>query len=230
MFWKQKCSTEYNVHVHVLNMALIMFKAIVSSFVNWNGFPSIFQKVQYFHSRHYKTTSHLLRISLNGILKLNEVWPLEGAMYISLWENSRGHPDNVEKVLCKIFYENWWFRTKRFTGLWELIQLLWTITIWEIFHFHHLPKLYFGFNTCNMPPILWTGLKSSYPRCSYYWPTWQFGGGPLSALSKEIVRLPLSPTHTLLPSRNKHFKTQFWPGIYCRTLTKGSNSWKLLFF
>ena len=30
-----------------------------------------------------------------GILKLNEVWPLEGAMYISLWENSRGHPDNI---------------------------------------------------------------------------------------------------------------------------------------
>ena len=22
--------------------------------VNWNGFPSIFQKVQYFHSRHYE--------------------------------------------------------------------------------------------------------------------------------------------------------------------------------
>ena len=32
------------------------------------------------------TTSHLLRISLNGILKLNEVWSLEGVMYISLWE------------------------------------------------------------------------------------------------------------------------------------------------
>ena len=30
-----------------------------------------------------------------ALLKLNEVWPLEGAMYISLWENSRGHPDNV---------------------------------------------------------------------------------------------------------------------------------------
>ena len=42
-----------------------------------------------------ETTSHLLRISLNGILKSNEVWPLEGAMYISLWENSRGHPDNI---------------------------------------------------------------------------------------------------------------------------------------
>ena len=29
------------------------------------------------------------------MLKLNEVWPLEGAMYISLWENYRGHPDNI---------------------------------------------------------------------------------------------------------------------------------------
>ena len=42
-----------------------------------------------------KQPHNLLRISLNGVLKLNEVWPLEGAMYISLWENSRGHPDNV---------------------------------------------------------------------------------------------------------------------------------------
>ena len=62
--------------------------------MNWNGFPSIFQKVQYFHFRHLKTTSHLLRICLNGILKSNKVWPLEGAIYISLWENYRGHPDN----------------------------------------------------------------------------------------------------------------------------------------
>ena len=63
--------------------------------MNWNGFPSIFQKVQYIHFRHLKTTSHLLRICLKSILKSNEVWPLEGAIYISLWENYRGHPDNV---------------------------------------------------------------------------------------------------------------------------------------
>ena len=48
-------------------------------------------------------------------------------------------------IVYAIFYENWWFQTKRFTGLWELIQLLWTIPIREFFHFHHLPKLYFGF-------------------------------------------------------------------------------------
>ena len=30
---------------------------------------------------------------------VNEVWPLEGAMYISLWENSRGHPDNITSFI-----------------------------------------------------------------------------------------------------------------------------------
>ena len=40
-----------------------------------------------------KTISNLLTISLNGIL--NQVWQLEGALYISVWENSRGHPDNI---------------------------------------------------------------------------------------------------------------------------------------
>ena len=57
-------------------------------------------------------------------------------------------------VFYAIFYENWWFRTKRFTGLWELVQLLWTIPIREIFHFHHLPKLYFGFNPKNFARLL----------------------------------------------------------------------------
>ena len=45
-------------------------------------FPSIFQKVQHSHSRHQKTTSNLLRINLKGILKFNDIWPPEGAMYI----------------------------------------------------------------------------------------------------------------------------------------------------
>ena len=39
-------------------------------------------------------------------LNLNEVWPLEGAMYISLWENSRGHPDNVS-------FMQFWFRVQK---------------------------------------------------------------------------------------------------------------------
>ena len=52
--------------------------------VNLNEFLSFFQKVQHSHSRHQKTTSNFLRINLKGILKFNEIWPLEGAtcMYI----------------------------------------------------------------------------------------------------------------------------------------------------
>ena len=53
--------------------------------VDLNEYPSIFQKVQDSHSRHQKTTSNLLRINLKGILQFNEIWPLEGAMYITLW-------------------------------------------------------------------------------------------------------------------------------------------------
>ena len=87
-------------------------------------------------------------------------------MYISLWENSRGHPDNVS--FYAIFYENWWFRTKRFTVLWELIQLLWTIPITEMFHFHHLPKLYFGFKA--LPPQ--TSERSSYSDDKRMSKTW----------------------------------------------------------
>ena len=58
-------------------------------------FHQSFKKCSIFTPDIRKQPQHLLRISLNGILKWNEVWPLEGAMYISLWENSRGHPDNV---------------------------------------------------------------------------------------------------------------------------------------
>ena len=42
-----------------------------------------------------KTTLNTLRINLKGILKFNEMWPREGAMYITLWDNFRGHPENV---------------------------------------------------------------------------------------------------------------------------------------
>ena len=35
------------------------------------------------------------QINLKGTLKFNEIWPLEGAMYITLWENFQGHPENV---------------------------------------------------------------------------------------------------------------------------------------
>ena len=58
-----------------------------------NEFPSIFQKVQHSYSRHQKTTSNLLRINLKGILKFNEIWPLEGAIHTELYGRIfRGHP------------------------------------------------------------------------------------------------------------------------------------------
>ena len=62
--------------------------------VDLNEFPSIFQKVQHSHSRHQKTSSNLLRITLKGILKFNEIWPLAGAMYITLMVEFGGHPEN----------------------------------------------------------------------------------------------------------------------------------------
>ena len=97
--------------------------------------------------------SHLRRIQFLCISKINMSmkFSLEGFCTITnklMVELIGGLSRFVS--FC-IFYENWWFRTKRFTGLWELIhvQLLWTIPIREIFHFHHLPKLYFGFNALS---------------------------------------------------------------------------------
>ena len=39
----------------------------------------------------------------------------------SMVEIFGGHPENVS--FYAIFSENWWFQTKRFTGLLELVQL-----------------------------------------------------------------------------------------------------------
>ena len=59
------------------------------------NFHQSFKKCSILTPDMQKTTSNLPRINLKGILTFNEIWPLEGAMYITLWENSRGHPDNV---------------------------------------------------------------------------------------------------------------------------------------
>ena len=52
--------------------------------VDLDEFPSIFQKVQHFHSRYQKTTSTLLRINLKGKFIFNHSWPGEGAIYITM--------------------------------------------------------------------------------------------------------------------------------------------------
>ena len=84
------------------------------------------------------------RISLNGILKLNEVWPPEGAMYISLWENSRGHPDNVSFMQFSTKIDG--FEQKDSQGFENSYTSYEQYPLEKFFHFHHLPKLYFGFN------------------------------------------------------------------------------------
>ena len=66
-------------------------------------------------------------------------------MYISLWENYRGHPDNISFMQFSTKIDG--FEQKDSQGFensynsYEQYPL-----IREIFHFPHLPKLYFGFN------------------------------------------------------------------------------------
>ena len=88
-----------------------------------NEFPSTFQKVQYSQSRHQKTTSHLLRINLKSVLKLNGIWPLEGAMYIGHSSMEEFSGASQKLVVYSFLRKFKWFQTNRFTGLLELIQL-----------------------------------------------------------------------------------------------------------
>ena len=94
--------------ISFIKLVYTSFKAIV--LVDLNEFPSIFQKVQHSHSRHQKTTSNRLRINLKGILKFNEIWPLEGAMYITLWWIFGGIPKIL--VLCSFLKKIDGFRQK----------------------------------------------------------------------------------------------------------------------
>ena len=90
--------------------------------VDLNEFPSIFQKVQHSRSSHQKPTSKLLRINLNCKLRFNHPWPLDGAMYIynSMLKLFGGIP---KMFVYAVFSKYWWFQTKWFTGLLELLQL-----------------------------------------------------------------------------------------------------------
>ena len=81
-----------------------------------NGFPSIC-KVQYFHDIRKQ---NLLRISLNHI-KIKSQMATKGPMYISLWENYRGHDISV---LCHFLRKLMVSNNKIHRA--ELIQLLCT--------------------------------------------------------------------------------------------------------
>ena len=87
------------------------------------GFGWIFinlLKVHHSHSRYQKATSNLLRINLKGKLRFSDERPQEGAMYINLWQNIRGH----HKIYFVANISKYWrFQTKQFTRLVELIKL-----------------------------------------------------------------------------------------------------------
>ena len=74
--------------------------------------------------------------NLKCILQFNEIWPLEGAIYITLWYNFGGIPIFFLCVcVCAIFSEYWSFQTKRFTVLLELIQLFKENPLEKLFFF-----------------------------------------------------------------------------------------------
>ena len=67
-------------------------------------------------------------------------------MYISLWENSRGHPDNVSFMQFSTKIDG--FEQKDSQGFENSYNSYEQYPLEKFFHFHHLPKLYFGFNVC----------------------------------------------------------------------------------
>ena len=69
-------------------------------------------------------------------------------MYISLWENSRGHPDNVSFMQFSTKIDG--FEQKDSQGFENSYNSYEQYPFREIFHFHHLPKLYFGFNDVEL--------------------------------------------------------------------------------
>ena len=88
--------------------------------------------------------------------------------------------------------KNWWFRRKTFTGLWELIQLLWTIPIRENFNFHHLPKLYFGFKR----KVFFTGASYICVKCCHFLGVNVWGSSETTSTDFHVEKGPLIPVAT----------------------------------
>ena len=65
-------------------------------------------------------------------------------MYISLWENSRGHSDNVSFMQFSTKIDG--FEQKDSQGFENSYNSYEQYPLEKFFIFHHLPKLYFGFN------------------------------------------------------------------------------------
>ena len=64
-------------------------------------------------------------------------------MYISLWENSQGHPDNVSFMQFSMRIDG--FEQKDSQGFENSYNFYEQYPLEKFFHVHHLPKLYFGF-------------------------------------------------------------------------------------
>ena len=126
-WWKSDVHvSEQELHIHNLSV-----KAITQSWWIWMNFSSINWKMQHSHSRHQKTTSNFLRITI------------EKAGWGSAMNNVHkpmvklsGAPN---ELFLQILQNIWLFQTEQFTRLLE------TKPIRAIFHFQYLPKLYFGF-------------------------------------------------------------------------------------
>ena len=101
--------------------------------------------MQHSHSRHHKTTSNLLRINLKGTLRFSNEWPLEGAMYINLWQNSLGIP-RIFFCVCK-FLEILIVSDKAIHEAVRIHQILWIKPIRGFLFFIIYPNytLKFGF-------------------------------------------------------------------------------------
>ena len=87
-------SWEYTLNgsfiISYFNVTLMLLKATASEWWIYalkarHSIVTIFQALQHSHSRHQKTTPNLFRINWKGKLRFSNPWPLEGAMYITLW-------------------------------------------------------------------------------------------------------------------------------------------------
>ena len=108
--------------------------------VDLNEFPSIFQKSAVFS---IQTSENNLTPPYNQFERHIKVqWNM--ATRGSYVHNSTVEFSGASRKYYAIFSENWWFQTKRFTALLELVQLYKQNPLEKRFHFHHLPKLYIG--------------------------------------------------------------------------------------
>ena len=84
-------------------------------------------------------------------------------MYISLWENYRGHPDNISFMQFSTKIDG--FEQKDSQGFENSYNSYEQYPLEKFFIFHHLPKLYFGFNVLLLYFDLFQLFKFSYILC-----------------------------------------------------------------